>query len=100
MKKTLLPIVAIAFTTFSAMANEHTLVFDGDNDIYGITRQTTTDVNEVQFSQELSFTEAGIDFSISKASETGKGFALVNAGGNDAGIYIYSGLSASSGITP
>lgn len=100
MKRTLLPIAAIAFTAICTMANEHTLVFDGDNDMYGITRQTTNDVNEVQFSQELSFTEAGIDFSITKISETGKGFALVNAGGNNAGIYIYAGMFATSGITP
>lgn len=100
MKKALLSITALALTAVMSTANEHTLVFDGENDMYGIPRQTTTDVNSLEFVPEISFTEAGIDFSIKKVSETGYGFALINAGGNNAGLCVYSGLKSETSITP
>lgn len=95
MNKTLLTLVCFAIASSTMMANEHTLVFDGDNDIAGLKRQTTTNVNDMTFVDNFSFTEEGIDFSITKTDGTGKGFALVNAGvdskGNDnSGIYISS----------
>ncbi len=92
--------MAVILSSFAATANTHTIVFDGDNDMYGLTRQTTLDVNSLTFVQDFSFTESGINFSLKKASETGNGFALVNAGGNNAGIYVYSGFSTASAITP
>ncbi|MDE5555669.1 MAG: Ig-like domain-containing protein, partial [Muribaculaceae bacterium] len=81
-------------------ANDYTLVFDGENDINGLTRQTTIDVNSLEFVPEFSFSEAGMDFSIKKISETGNGFALVNAGGTNAGILVYSAFQAATSITP
>lgn len=100
MKKALLSITAFALTAILSTANDYTLVFDGENDMYGIPRQTTTDVNSLEFVPEISFTEAGIDFSIKKISETGNGFALVNAGGTNAGICVYSAFSSATSITP
>lgn len=100
MNRFILSAAFISLLTGSVLANEHKIVFDGDNDLYGIVRQTTTDVNAVEFAPELSFSEAGIDFSISKTSETGKGFALVNAGGSNAGIYIYSAYTSATIINP
>ncbi len=100
MKKTLLSLIAVVCCTVLSPANNHTLVFDGDNDMYGIQRQTTTDANLLEFVPEMSFTEAGIDFSIKKISETGNGFALVNAGGDNAGLCVYSAFASSTSITP
>lgn len=92
--------MALSLLAGGAMANEHKLVFDGDNDMYGLVRQTSTDVNTIEFVPDFSFTEDGIEFSITKTSETGNGFALVNAGGNNAGIYVYSGFASSTAINP
>lgn len=100
MKKFLLPLVAMVLGTAVSIANDHTLVFDGENDMYGLTRQTTIDAASLTFVPEFSFTEAGIDFSIKKTSETGEGFALVNAGDTNAGIYVYSALGQKTFITP
>ncbi|MDE5555936.1 MAG: hypothetical protein K2J10_12250, partial [Muribaculaceae bacterium] len=73
MKKTLLSLAAVAFTAITSFANDYTLVFDGENDINGLTRQTTIDANSLEFVPEFSFSEEGIDFSIKKISETGNG---------------------------
>lgn len=100
MKKAYLFAIALSLATGGAMANEHTLVFDGDNDMYGLTRQTTIDPNVVEFVSSFSFSEGGIDFSLTNTAETGKGFALVNAGGTNAGIFIYSGMASATYISP
>lgn len=100
MRRTIVSAIAVSLIAVAAIANNHKLVFDGDNDMYGLTRQTTIDVNTVEFVQGFSFTEAGIDFAISKTSDTGKGFALVNAGGNNAGIYIYSSYASTTIMKP
>ncbi len=101
MKKFLLSIFAIAIGAAAAVANEYTLVFDGENDMYGLPRQSATKADYLTFVSEFSFTEAGIDFSIKKASDAGNGFALVNAGGTNAGLMVYSsGMSASSFTIP
>ena len=86
MKKTLLWIAATALVSFGANADEYKFVFDGNNDMGGLKRQTDTKSPECVDSFSLS--EEGIDFSITRGSDTGKGFALVNGGGNSAGIYI------------
>lgn len=100
MKKFLLSALLLSQVAGMAIANEHTLKFDGDNDLYEWARQTTTDVNALEFVPEFSFKEAGIDVSIKNAAETGKGFALVNAGGTDAGILVYSGIANDSYMDP
>lgn len=100
MKKTLLSLTAVVFTAMASLANDYTFIFDGENDINGLTRQTTIDADALEFVPDFSFSEAGIDFSIKKISETGSGFALVNAGGTNAGILVHSGFKSETSITP
>lgn len=90
MKSIYLAIAAAALTAGSAWSNDYSLVFDGTNPIGGLERQTTTDGKELTFVDSFSFSEAGIDFSIKKRTDAGRGFALVNAGGNDAGLMVYA----------
>lgn len=101
MKKNLLSILALSFVAMSASANEHTLVFDGENDMYGLTRQTTNQVSSMEFVDEFSFTEEGIDFTLKKTDGTGNGYALVNFGGTkaEAGIYVSSGVATEITLT-
>lgn len=100
MKKAFLSAIALSLIAGGALANEHKLVFDGENDMYGLVRQTTNNANDVEFVPDFSFSEAGINFSLTNTAETGKGFALVNAGGTNAGIFIYSGMAAATYISP
>lgn len=100
MKRTILSILAGVITAMASSANEYTFVFDGDGDVYGLTRQMTNKPDELKFVEKITFSEAGIDFSLSKTSETGYGFALVNAGGANAGLLVYSAFSSATAITP
>ncbi len=89
MKKELLFCVTLSLSGL-ALANEHTIVFDGENDMYGLQRQTTVNVNSLEFVQDFSFKEDGIEFSIKNTDPACKGFALVNSGGTNAGLFISS----------
>ncbi len=100
MKKSLLSAAVLLLTTASASANVTTLAFDGEGDAYGMVRQTATNVNDIEFVPDISLKEAGIEFTLSKGSESGNGFALINTGGTNSGIYIYSGLAPATFITP
>lgn len=90
MKAIYIALAAAAMTATAALGNDYTLVFDGMNDIGGLTRQTTLDNADLTFVDSFSFSEAGIDFSIRKLTDEGRGFALVNAGGTDAGLMVYA----------
>lgn len=90
MKKALLTLAAIAATVMTGWANEYKFVFDGDNDMGGLTRQTSTKEADLTFVDSFTLSEEGIDLSVKKTSEKGLGFALINAGGTDAGLCVYS----------
>lgn len=98
MKKTLLTIAAAAATALTGMADEYTFVFDGNNDMGGLTRQTSTTEADLEFSKQFILSEEGVDLKITDASENGLGFALINAGGTNAGLCIYS--SFTKAMTP
>lgn len=100
MKKALLSVAAIAATVLTGWANEYTFVFDGNNDMGGLTRQTSTNPDELTFSEGLTLNEEGVEFSIRNTVQTGKGFALVNAGGSNAGILIYASISSTTSMSP
>lgn len=100
MKKSLLTIAVVAATTMTGMANEYTFVFDGDNDMGGLIRQTSTNPDELTFSEGLTLNEEGVELSVRNAAQTGKGFALVNAGGTNSGILVYASISSSTSMTP
>ena len=90
MKKALLSLIAVWLSAFASIASEHTIVFDGTNDIGGLTRLTKTPTKD-QCVSELSFTDEDINFSIGKDG-TGWGFALVHTGNAKAedGLYVSS----------
>lgn len=90
----------IGVAALSASANQHTLVFDGNNDINGLVRQTSTDKKEWVLTQDFSFTEAGIDFSIKNSTPSDGGFALVNAKGVGEGLVCFSDIASTTHITP
>lgn len=90
MVKKLLAFAAIGGWAALCFGNEHTFVFDGDNNIGTLERQTSLDEESLTFVDSFSYSEAGIDFTITKQNDEGRGFALVNAGGVDAGIYVYA----------
>lgn len=92
MKKTLLSIAVTALAALEANADEYKFVFDGTNDMGGLTRQT--DIKTPECVDGFSLSEEGIDFSITKGSDAGNGFALVNGGGNNAGIYVSGSFSS------
>ena len=98
MKKALLTTAAIAAATLSGMANEYKFVFDGNNDMGGLTRQTSTKEADLTFADSFSLSEDGIELTATKASESGLGFALINAGGDNAGLCVYS--SFTQAMTP
>ncbi len=98
MKKALLSLGVLAATSLTGVANEYTFVFDGTNDMGGLTRQTSTKETDLTFSDSFELSEEGIELKISKASENGLGFALINAGGYNAGLCVYS--SFSKAMTP
>lgn len=100
MKKTLLSVAAVAASVMTGWANEYTFVFDGSNDMGGLTRQTTTNPDELTFSDGLSLNEEGVQLSVKNTAATGKGFALVNAGGTNAGILVYSSMASNTSMTP
>ncbi len=97
MKNYFLLIAAAAMTALTAGANEYTFVFDGDNSLGGIPRQT--DEKNLEYVDGFSLSEEGIDFTISKANGTGSGFALINAGGDNAGIYVSSKIGTTIELT-
>ncbi len=99
MKKALLSVL-IGAAAFSASANQYTLVFDGENDINGLVRQTTTDKAAWELVKEFSFKESGIDFSIKSTTETEGGFALVNIGAPNAGLVVYASLAKATWLNP
>lgn len=90
MRQIYLAIAAAALSAATAFANDYSIVFDGTNDIGTLTRQSSTDGADLTFVDQFSFSEAGIDFSIRKTTDQGRGFALVNAGGTDAGLMVYA----------
>lgn len=98
MKKALLSAAAVAATVMTGWANEYTFVFDGENDLGGLTRQTSTKEAELTFTDSFSLSEEGIELSVRKASGDGPGLALINAGGSNAGLCVYSTFS--KGLTP
>lgn len=99
MKKALLSVL-IGAAAFSASANQYTLVFDGDNDINGLVRQTNPKMSEWELVKEFSFKENGIDFSIKSTTETEGGFALVNIGYPKSGLVCYASLAKATWLNP
>ncbi|MDE5808086.1 MAG: hypothetical protein K2H76_08200, partial [Muribaculaceae bacterium] len=97
MKKLLLSMAAVALTASASWASETTLVFDGENDMAGLTRQTTTNPTDVV--KEIAYSQDGVDFRLEVTDGTGKGYALVNAGGTNAGIYVSSSVGSQVTIT-
>lgn len=97
MKKTLLSIAAIAASVMTGWSNEYTFVFDGNNDLGGLTRQTTTNPDELTFSEVLSLNE---EVSVKNTATTGMGFALVNTGGTNSGILVYASMAKDTSMTP
>lgn len=96
MKKFLLSIAALALGGSGAFADELTLDFDGDGNVYGLTRQLTINGDDLEFSTEVTISEAGLDFTLKNLAETGLGFALVNGGGTNQGLMVYSKMMVSS----
>lgn len=86
--KNLLPLLLVALSSTLTFGNETSIMFDGKNDLYGLTRQTSIDANTLTFVPELSFSDEGIDFLFERKNTECKGFALVNAGGTDAGLLV------------
>lgn len=98
MKKALLSVAVVAASVMTGMANEYKFVFDGDNDMGGLTRQTSTKESELTFTESFNLNEEGVELSIKKTSEKGIGFALINAGGTNAGLCVFSSFTVP--ITP
>ncbi|MDE6523655.1 MAG: hypothetical protein K2L17_12620 [Muribaculaceae bacterium] len=90
MKKHLLLIATMVSAIATASANEYTFVFDGENSLGDLPRQT--DEKTLEFVDDFSLSDEGINFTISKTDGTGNGYALINAGGTNAGIYVSSGI--------
>ena len=97
MKKYLLLIATVATSLATASANEYKFVFDGDNSLADLPRQT--DEKNLEYVDGFSLSEEGINFTLRKTDGTGKGFALVNAGGSNAGIYVSSGINSKIELT-
>lgn len=93
MKKTLLTMAAVAMSALTGLANEYTFVFDGTNDMGGLTRQESTKEADLTFAESFSLSEEGVDLSIKNTSDKGIGFALINAGGLNAGLCVFSSFS-------
>ncbi len=100
MKRFLLSALVLSQIAAIGYANELTLTFDGEQDAYGWTRQTTVNANELDFVPSYAFKEAGVDFKIENTATTGEGFALVNDGTDNSGILVYSAFAASTSISP
>lgn len=85
MKKILLSVVALAATSVAAIANETTISFMGNGDLFGLTRQTAK--SGLTYTPEVSGTVEGVSFNItSSTEEVNNGFALLNAGGTTEGL--------------
>lgn len=97
MKKLLLSLAAVAMTATASWADVEKLVFDGENDIAGLKRQTTTSPTDMV--KEVTYSQKDIDFKLEVTSGTGKGYALVNAGGATAGIYVSSSVESQITLT-
>lgn len=97
MKKFLLAAIG-GMTALASMANVYTFGFDGTEDLYGLTRQTSIKEAELEFVKDITFTEAGVNVAIS-ADGTGKGFALVNDGGTNAGLLISTYVATKISMT-
>ncbi len=93
MKKLLLSLATVALTATASWANELTVNFEGDKDLYGLTRFTTTTQANLTFAQEVPITEDGVELKFSD-SAPGLGWALINAGGLNNGLCAYSNFSA------
>ncbi|MDE7345533.1 MAG: Ig-like domain-containing protein [Muribaculaceae bacterium] len=93
MKKTLLTIAAVAVSAIAGMANEYKFVFDGKDDMGGLTRQTTLVEADLTFTNSFSLTEDGVELSATNSSENSLGYALINAGGSNAGLCVYSSIT-------
>lgn len=100
MKKKLLLLAALGAFPLLAGASVYTFEFDGEGDIAGVPRQLSNDVNTLEFVDAVSLEETGINFTLTNEVETGKGFALVNAGGLNAGWLVYSGMGAATYMAP
>lgn len=99
MKKQLLAFVVGLSATSLMYANDYTFVFDGDNELGGLTRQTSNKEADLTFTDSFTLSESGINFKIEKTGGTGKGYALVNAGGDNAGVYVSSKVDTKLSLT-
>lgn len=102
MKKLLLAAATAALIAPGALADSFKFVFDGQNDMYGLTRYMTDKVDADSYVKEWSFNENGIDFLLTNDEEsTGNGFSLVYAisekDPGNAGIMVasYTGVNIS-----
>lgn len=81
-------------TASMSWADTSSFVFDGTDDYAGLNRQTTT--RPTNLVKEVTWEQDDVEFKL-EGTGTGQGFALVNAGGNNAGIYI--GMNTVTNIT-
>ena len=77
---------AVALSATASWADVTTMVFDGEDNMAGLTRQTTT--KPENFVKEVSYSQDGVDFKLEVTGGTGNGYALVNAGGTNAGLFV------------
>lgn len=94
MKKTLLILLALAGVASVSMADDYEFVFEGNDDVYGLVRQTEG-FDSVELLPEIKIQEEGIDLTLTMTNEGGKGFALTNFGDNNSGILVYSSFKPS-----
>lgn len=92
MKKLLLTVSAVVLSVSASWADMTEMVFDGENNMAGLTREATT--KPENFVKEVSYSQDGVDFKLEVADGTGNGFALVNAGGTNAGIFVSSAIAS------
>lgn len=100
MKKVFLSIMAMGLAATSVMANDYKFMFAGDDDAYGLTRQTSSQAAYLTFVKEVNIQEDGLEFSLTTDADAQYGFALVNAGASKNGLCVYSGFSAASFTQP
>lgn len=92
MKKLLLSLAALSLTASMAYADQTVINFLGNEDCYGMTRQTN--LKELTFTENVSFEQDGVNFSVIATPVdmgffgTGEGVALVNGGQNKEGLYL------------
>lgn len=106
MKKTLLSLVTLALAASSSMAEVATVSFTGDQDLYGLTRQTFNAafaMTAVERVPEVKFTAGDIDFNFTRGEGSGasSGYALVTQTNvaNNTGLFI-SGAVGANGMAP